>query len=200
MLFYISKEFLQHFPFEPIVQRPQVAWHLLHSGILKPSAHFLPLSALLTQSLECTLDTIALLAENTSRKRLCSSLATFHILCLALMSLPLYKCKIMTGQRLSFPQKGREYFHYLLSPSYLFTCTFQLKPLIFFFFKSSKNILFIFREGEGREKEGEKHECVIASHTATTEDLACNWDMCSDWELNWWPFGSQAGTQSSKPH
>ena len=29
-----------------------------------------------------------------------------------------------------------------------------------------KNILFIFRErGRGGEKEGEKHQCVLASHT-----------------------------------
>ena len=30
--------------------------------------------------------------------------------------------------------------------------------------------------------------------------LACNPGMCPDWELNQWPFGSQAGTQSTEPH
>ena len=33
-----------------------------------------------------------------------------------------------------------------------------------------------------------------------TGDLACNPGMCSDWELNQWPFGSQAGTPSTEPH
>ena len=28
--------------------------------------------------------------------------------------------------------------------------------------------------GEGREKEGEKHPCVVASHMPPTGDLACN--------------------------
>ena len=41
------------------------------------------------------------------------------------------------------------------------------------------------------EKEGEKHQCVVASHMDPTGDLAHNPDMCPDWELNWWPFGLQ---------
>ena len=43
--------------------------------------------------------------------------------------------------------------------------------------------LFIFRE-EGREgeREGEKHQCVAASHTPPSGDLAHNPDMCPDWE------------------
>ena len=46
--------------------------------------------------------------------------------------------------------------------------------------------LFIFRErgGEG-EREGEKHQCVVASHAPPTGDQACNQGMCPDWELNW---------------
>ena len=49
--------------------------------------------------------------------------------------------------------------------------------------------LFISRERvrEG-EREGEKHQCVVASHVPPTGDLACNPDMCSDWELNRRPF------------
>ena len=44
------------------------------------------------------------------------------------------------------------------------------------------------REGE---IEGEKHQCVVASHVRPppnppwTGDLACNPGMCPDWELNW---------------
>ena len=50
--------------------------------------------------------------------------------------------------------------------------------------------LFIFRE-RGREREGVKHHCVVASHTTSTGDLACNPGTCPEWELNQWPFGSQ---------
>ena len=60
---------------------------------------------------------------------------------------------------------------------------------IFFFFK---------REGKGG-REGEKHHCVVTSHTPSTGDLACNPSTCSDWESNWWPFGSQSSPQSTEP-
>ena len=33
-----------------------------------------------------------------------------------------------------------------------------------------------------------------------TRDLAHNPGMCPDWKMNWRPFGSQAGTQSTEPH
>ena len=36
---------------------------------------------------------------------------------------------------------------------------------------------FIFREGE---RQGEKHHCVVASHTSLTGDLAHNPGMCPD--------------------
>ena len=51
-------------------------------------------------------------------------------------------------------------------------------------------ILFL-EKGRKREREGEKHQCVVASHTAPTGDLAHSPGMCPDWELNWRPFGSQ---------
>ena len=56
-------------------------------------------------------------------------------------------------------------------------------------------ILFIFRvrRWEG-EREGEKHQCVVASSIPPTGDLAHSPGMCPDWELNWQPFGSQAHT------
>ena len=59
--------------------------------------------------------------------------------------------------------------------------------------------LFIFREREGREKEREKHHCVVATHAPPTRDLAHNPGMCPDWESNRRPFGSQAGSQSTEP-
>ena len=67
-----------------------------------------------------------------------------------------------------------------------------------FFFKF---YLFIFREREREGKrEGEKHQCVVASHMPLTGDLACNQGTCPDWESNRRPFGSQASTQSTEPH
>ena len=61
--------------------------------------------------------------------------------------------------------------------------------------------LFIFRQRrrEG-ERKGEKHQCAVASRVPWTGDLACNPDMCPDWESNQQPFGSQAGVQSTEPH
>ena len=65
--------------------------------------------------------------------------------------------------------------------------------LMFFFFTVSgaflflKKIfyLFIFRKrGRVREREEEKHQCVVASHVTPTGDLAHNPGTCSDWELN----------------
>ena len=53
-------------------------------------------------------------------------------------------------------------------------------------------ILFIFRQrGSEGGREGEKHQCVVASWVLCTGDLACNPGLCPDWELNWQPFGSQ---------
>ena len=59
--------------------------------------------------------------------------------------------------------------------------------------------LFLSR-GERREKEVEKHQCVVASHVPPTGDLASNPGMCPDWESNLRPFGSQSGVQSTEPH
>ena len=48
-----------------------------------------------------------------------------------------------------------------------------------------KDFIYLFLErGERREKEGEKHQGVVASHALPIGDLACNPGMCPDWELN----------------
>ena len=61
--------------------------------------------------------------------------------------------------------------------------------------------LFIFREkGREGEREGEKHQCVVASHVSPTGNLACNPGMYPDWESNQQPLGSQAGAQSTELH
>ena len=53
----------------------------------------------------------------------------------------------------------------------------------FIFFKKDFIHLFLDR-GEGREEEGERHQCVVASHVPLPGDLGCNPGMCPDWELN----------------
>ena len=55
------------------------------------------------------------------------------------------------------------------------------------------------REGE---REGGKHQCVVACHVPCTGDLACNPGMCPDWESNQQPFGSQCTEPFSplEPH
>ena len=49
----------------------------------------------------------------------------------------------------------------------------------------SKDFIYLFSEREeGREKEEDKYQYVVASHVIPTGDLACNPGMCPDWELN----------------
>ena len=68
-----------------------------------------------------------------------------------------------------------------------------------FFFKFF--YLLIFRErGKEGEREGEKHQRVVASHTLPTGDLTHNPGMCPDWELNQQPFSSQSSIQSTELH
>ena len=52
----------------------------------------------------------------------------------------------------------------------------------------------------GGEREGEKHQCGVASYTPPTGDPAPNPGLCHDWESHQQPFGLQAGTQSIEPH
>ena len=73
------------------------------------------------------------------------------------------------------------YYYYKFSKNY---CkNILIRQFIFFYFLFLRFYLFIFRE-KGREgdREGEKHQCVVASHTPPTVDLACNPGMCPDWE------------------
>ena len=49
-------------------------------------------------------------------------------------------------------------------------------------------------------REGEKHQCVIASHAPPTGDLASNPGMCPDWEVNQCCFVLHTGAQSPEPH
>ena len=54
--------------------------------------------------------------------------------------------------------------------------------IVGFFFRF---YLFISRE---RGRKGEIHWCVVASCMPPTGDLACNPDLCTDWESNWQPL------------
>ena len=49
-------------------------------------------------------------------------------------------------------------------------------------------------------REEEKHQCVVVCHAPPTGDLACNPGMCPDWELNWQPFASKSGAQTTEQH
>ena len=40
------------------------------------------------------------------------------------------------------------------------------------------------QRGREGEREGQKHQCVVASHMPPTGDLAHNPGMCPDWESN----------------
>ena len=70
-------------------------------------------------------------------------------------------------------------------------CSYSFFFLRFIYFQT---------EGKGGKKEGEKHQCVVASHKPPTGGLACNPGMCPDWELNLRSFGLQTGAQSTEPH
>ena len=64
------------------------------------------------------------------------------------------------------------------------------EAFLFFFFFLKIFLNFSFRQREREGERGEKHQCVVASHTPPTGDLACNPVMCPDWKLNQQPFGS----------
>ena len=52
-----------------------------------------------------------------------------------------------------------------------------------------RSYLFLER-GRVEEREGEEHQCVVASRMPPTGDLARNPGMCPDWESNLRPLVS----------
>ena len=77
----------------------------------------------------------------------------------------------------------------IMKEKYLFVV---LMNLVFF-----KDFIYLFLEREeGKEKERERN-INVWPHTG---GLTCNPGMCPDWEVNLWPFGSQAHAQSPEPH
>ena len=72
--------------------------------------------------------------------------------------------------------------------------------IVVFFLFVFRFYLFIFREkGREGEREGEKHQCVVASHVAPTGNLAYNPGMCPDWNQTGNPLVHRP-TQSTGPH
>ena len=60
----------------------------------------------------------------------------------------------------------------------MFFSLFKINKHVYF-----KDFIYLFLErGEGGEREGEKHQCVIASCAPPTGDLAHNPGLCPDWE------------------
>ena len=59
---------------------------------------------------------------------------------------------------------------------------------------------FLIERGREGERDGQKYQCVVASHVPPTGNLARNPGMCLDWESNKWPFGLEACTQSTEPN
>ena len=75
----------------------------------------------------------------------------------------------------------------------------QYNIQMMYFFK--RFYLFNFRErGREGEREGEEHQCVIASCIPRTGDLAHNTGMYPDWDSNQQLFGSQGDAQSTELH
>ena len=75
----------------------------------------------------------------------------------------------------------------------------SLQSTIFTFYFKDFILFYFYRWREG-EKEGEKHQCVVAPRAPPTGSLAYNPGMRPDWESNQQPFGSQASGQSTEPH
>ena len=71
--------------------------------------------------------------------------------------------------------------------------------IIIFNFLKDFTYLFLERGREGG-REGEKHQCVIATRTLPAGDRVSNPGMCPNWESNQQPLALQAGTQFTEPH
>ena len=78
-----------------------------------------------------------------------------------------------------------------VGPDHLFTgrhnlvlSTYTLKKNYFLLFFKRFYLFLLLQRGKWKEKEGEKHQCVVVSRASPIGDMACNPGMCPDWELN----------------
>ena len=132
------------------------------------------------------------------------SISLFFFHCFSLYSLILLSLLLLSSHNHFFSFSLPIFFLFLFILflfSLFFSFVVDFAVVVGYFFKcfsffSFNFIYLVLERGEGKEKDGEKHQCVVASHVLPTGDLACNPGMCPDWEWNWQPFGSKAGTQS----
>ena len=69
----------------------------------------------------------------------------------------------------------------------------QIRPIYLCLFFKNLFIYFFGVRGRQGEREGEKHQCVVASCMSPTENLARNPGMCPDWESNSDPLVCRPG-------
>ena len=119
------------------------------------------------------------------------SVSFFVLHCLSASFLDTRRSSLVEAKPLQFYFPGEFhswFFHY----NYLFL--FEIEQYNLFELQEFlKDFTYLFLErGGGREKERERNiNPVVASHVAPSGDLAHNPGICPDWELSWWPFGSQ---------
>ena len=78
---------------------------------------------------------------------------------------------------------------FLIFINYLDILFCEVSAQVFF----KRFYFYIFRErGKEGEREGQKHQCVVASRAPPNGDLAHNPGTCPDWEWNWWSFGQRS--------
>ena len=97
-------------------------------------------------------------------------------------------------QKIKYQKYTQKPFHtclkYLCILFKVYHCHYSQRLRAIFFAYILKFYLFIFRQrGRERGRVGEKCQCVVASHTPPTGDLACSPGICPDWVSNQQPFG-----------
>ena len=69
------------------------------------------------------------------------------------------------------------------TPKYLTKYLYNLFHIYLFF---KRFYLFILERGGEGEREGEKHQCVVASRAPPTGTWPATQACALEWELNWW--------------
>ena len=88
-------------------------------------------------------------------------------------------------------------FYWCLHGISLSILLFSLLHIVFF--KDSYLIVFRGSRREGK-RDGEKHQCVVASHVPLTGDLACNPGMCRRLGIELATLGFAGWCSTTEPH